>query len=57
MQQRYDSQIQMFIEQPKPVDTEHLRFLRWLGERGKLEHPVVGAPSGELAVTHEEVAA
>ncbi len=45
----YDPELRMFREAPKPVSMAHLRFLRWLAERGKLEHPPAGPPSGPLA--------
>lgn len=50
-QSAYDSELSMFREAPRPVDVAHLRFLRWLAERGRLEHPAAGPPSGELACT------
>jgi hypothetical protein len=28
----------MFIEEPRQPDPARLRFLRWLGERGPLDH-------------------
>ena len=46
---RYDSDLQMFVEEPRDVRRAHLRFLRWLVERRDLEHPAVGPPSGALA--------
>jgi hypothetical protein len=46
----YDGELGMFREAPRPVDAGHLRFLRWLAERGRLEHPVAGPPYGELAL-------
>ena len=36
---RYDSDLQMFVEEPRDVQRAHLRFLRWLVERQDLEHP------------------
>jgi hypothetical protein len=45
---RYDGALQMFCEPPKDVNLEHLRFLRWLLERGQLEHAPAGPPSGPL---------
>lgn len=45
----YDSELQMFVEEPRELDLRRLRFLRWLGERGRLEHGVAGAPSGIYA--------
>ncbi len=47
----YDGELGMFREAPRPVDTAHLYFLRWLVERGRLEHPTAGPPCGELALT------
>lgn len=32
---RFDSSIQMFVEMPREIDQDKLRFLRWLWERGK----------------------
>jgi hypothetical protein len=43
---RYDGELQMFVEEPREPNHEHLRFLRWLVERGRLEHPIVGHPPG-----------
>ena len=48
---RYDTSLQMFVEDGRAPDMQHLRFLRWLAERGWLEHGVVGAPSGELSTS------
>ncbi|HEY7065095.1 MAG TPA: hypothetical protein VII06_26705 [Chloroflexota bacterium] len=50
--QSYDGDLRMFRETPQPVDMARLRFLRWLAERGRLEHPAAGPPSGELATAH-----
>jgi hypothetical protein len=46
---RYDGSLEMFCEPPKTINVAHLRFLRWLIEQGRLEHPPAGPPSGELA--------
>lgn len=46
----YDGTLQMFIEEGQELDMQRLRFLRWLGERGKLEHPIAGPPAGPLIV-------
>ena len=46
---RYDGTLQMFVQQPRDADPRHLRFLRWLGERGELEHEVAGPPCGSYA--------
>ena len=46
---RYDSALQMFVEPPREPDLARLTFLRWLVERGRLDHGPAGAPSGEVA--------
>jgi hypothetical protein len=46
---RYDSRLQMFVEEPRAVDLAKLAFLRWMVEHGLLEHEPAGPPSGELA--------
>ena len=48
---RYDRTLQMFVQTPQDVDAQRLRFLRWLAERGQLEHDVAGPPSGRYAST------
>ena len=40
----YDGELQMLVEEPRDASLEHLHFLRWLAERGRLEHPVAGPP-------------
>ena len=45
----YDGDVHMFREEPREINVAHLRFLRWLIERGRLEHLPAGPPSGELA--------
>ena len=45
----YDGDLRMFRETPRPVEVAHLRFLRWLADQGRLEHPPAGRPSGEHA--------
>jgi hypothetical protein len=45
----YDGDLQMFREPSREPDLCALRFLRWLVERGELEHEAFGAPTGELA--------
>ena len=50
---RYDTNLQMFIEDRCQPDMRRLRFLRWLAEGGRLEHAVAGAPSGELSALLE----
>jgi hypothetical protein len=44
----FDSELEMFREEGK-VDYARLSFLRWLVERGKMEHPPAGPPSGPFA--------
>jgi hypothetical protein len=44
----YDGNLQMFCETPRELDMPKLRFLRWLAERDKLEHPAQGASAGDL---------
>ena len=46
---RYDGTLQMFVEAPRMPALARLDFLRWLAERGDLEHPVAGPPGGEYA--------
>ena len=41
---QYDSDLQMLVEEPREASSAHLLFLRWLAERGQLEHPVAGPP-------------
>jgi hypothetical protein len=47
--QSYDPDLEMFREIPPPVNSARLRFLRWLAERGHLEHRPAGPPSGAFA--------
>lgn len=49
----YDSALQMFVQEPRAVNLDRLAFLRWLGERGKLEHEIAGPPSGPLVGERE----
>jgi hypothetical protein len=53
----YDRDLQMFREPSCEPDLGVLRFLRWLAERGELEHEVSGASSGDLADLVEPVPA
>ena len=43
---QYDAELQMFTDEPREPDLARLRFLRWLAERGRLEHEAVGDPTG-----------
>jgi hypothetical protein len=54
---RYDSALQMFVEETREPDMARLTFLRWLIENDRLEHPVVGPASGELVVLLQPVEA
>ena len=45
----YDGNLQMFRDTPREPDLATLRFLRWLADSGRLEHPPYGAPAGEIA--------
>lgn len=49
-QYRYDGDLQMFVQGPREPDAGRLLFLRWLAERGRLEHEVAGPASGPLRV-------
>ncbi len=51
---RYDSALQMFVEEPRDPDLRRLSFLRWLVENDRLEHPALGPASGELAMLNED---
>jgi hypothetical protein len=44
----YDSALQMFVQTPQPIDMSRLTFMRWLAERGRLEHHIAGPSSGPL---------
>jgi hypothetical protein len=44
----YDSSLQMFVQTPPPIDMTRLTFLRWLAEKGRLEHRIAGPSSGPL---------
>lgn len=46
---RYDSDLQMFVDRPREADPARLTFLRWLAERGWLEHEPLGPSSGAFA--------
>ncbi len=45
----FDGELKMFRDSDRPVNLERLRFLRWLAERGKLEHRPMGPSSGPFA--------
>jgi hypothetical protein len=47
---RYDTSLQMFVEEPRDPDLRQLNFLRWLIENDRMEHPAVGPAAGDLAL-------
>lgn len=47
---RYDSTLQMFVQETRELDMSRLVFLRWLGEQGRLEHEIAGPSCGPLAL-------
>ena len=51
----YDGEVQMFVEPRREVDLAHLRFLRWLAERGQLEHATAGAPGGDYVSNEDDL--
>jgi hypothetical protein len=42
--ERFDGELQMFVDKPRDAKQEHLRFLRWLVEREQLERPISDQP-------------
>jgi hypothetical protein len=52
---RYDTELQMFTEPTRDPRRAHLGFLRWLAERGRLEHETAGAPGGDLVSAEDEL--
>lgn len=44
----YDSDLQMFVDPPREFDRKRLVFLRYLADRGRLEHDPVSDPTGNL---------
>jgi hypothetical protein len=47
---RFDPDLEMFVEPPKPIKTNRLLFERWLVQNGKGEHFPVSRPTGDLAL-------
>jgi hypothetical protein len=45
----YDGDLQMFCDATHEPSREVLLFMRWLAERGRLEHAVAGPSTGEYA--------
>jgi hypothetical protein len=54
---RYDGNLQMFVEESRPISLNRLGFLRWLIEHGQLEHSAAGPPSGPLVAPTEPAVA
>lgn len=52
---RYDGDLQMFVEDEREPDMRCLRFLRWLVEHRQLEHQIAGPSSGDLSVSHWDI--
>jgi len=48
---RYDPDLEMFVQAPKPVNGKRLLFERWLCQSGRGEHLPFSRPVGELALT------
>lgn len=46
---RFDGEIQMYCAQVREPYMETLQFLRWMVEKGRLEHPIAGPRAGDLA--------
>jgi hypothetical protein len=44
---RYDSALQMFVDEPREPNLRRLAFLRWLIQNGRLEHPLTRPVTGE----------
>lgn len=45
----YDKDLQMYVKKPSPPNLNTLTFLRWLAEKGQLEHSLEGPATGGLA--------
>jgi hypothetical protein len=46
----YDADLETLTDPPREPDLDRLRFLRWLGEHGRLEHAPMGSPAGDYAL-------
>jgi hypothetical protein len=42
--ERYDGELQMFVNEPRDANRAHLLFLRWLVEQEKIERPISDQP-------------
>lgn len=47
---KYNTELKLFQETLPPVNKGRLKFMRWLGVHGLLEHPIAGRPTGDLAL-------
>jgi len=45
---RFDYALHMHVEEPKILSLNHLGFLRYLAESGRLEHDAVGPAEGPI---------
>lgn len=45
---KYDHDLHMLVEEPRPLNLNYLCFLRYLGENGKLEHELAGPVGGPV---------
>ncbi len=52
---RYDTALQMFVEETREPDLRRLTFLRWLAEKGRLEHSIAGKEGITLNAPNEGV--
>jgi hypothetical protein len=48
--ERYDDELQMYVDEPRDAKHEHLLFLRWLLEQEKIERPIADAPLSDEPV-------
>jgi hypothetical protein len=46
---RYDRELQMYVDEVHDLDISRLRFIRWLVEHGRMDHGVMGIPVGRYA--------
>lgn len=48
---RYDSALQMFVEEPRELNLQRLNFLKWLVENGRLEQGMTLVRLGEMSLS------
>jgi hypothetical protein len=51
---KFDTSLQMFVDEPREPDMARLRFLRWLAECGRLESSAISKSTGEYAETNQK---